>query len=194
MISVTNVVENSFCPRFTYYEQVLGIKQYEEKRPTVLAGRVHHKKSETTNKNYIFKNLSGIKHTSQKLYSVKHDFVGIIDHAIETKNYIILVERKYTDYTIIHDTLKIQLGLLSILLEENLNKPVKNANVIFTKDGVTRTVCIDMTPQIYDTALRKLDETKQIISSGIMPESHYDSRCDDCCYRKSCEYGSLNSS
>ena len=66
-------------------------------------------------------------------YSKKYNFSGKIDEAVETSKEIILIERKYSDNPIIGDTMKTQLGLLSILLEENMHKPVKQAIVIFSK-------------------------------------------------------------
>ena len=55
---------------------------------------------------------------------------------IETKDEIILIERKYTDYIEISNTIRVQLGLLSILLEENLGKPVNKAMVIISKKAL----------------------------------------------------------
>jgi hypothetical protein len=43
VISVTTVAEHVFCPKFTYYGHVLGLKQYEEKRGSVKAGKTLHK-------------------------------------------------------------------------------------------------------------------------------------------------------
>jgi len=192
LLSVTTVVENVFCPRFTYFGEVLGLDQYEQKRGCVANGRQYHHTSERQNKNYVPSSLNGKKITSLKLYSKKYDLVGIVDHAIETGDCIIIIERKYSDFGKIYDTLKVQLGLLSILLEENLSKPVKFAYVIFGKDGKHIQIKIEITEDLCKFALDMMRKTKQIISSGIIPESKYDNRCNDCCFRKICEYGSLN--
>lgn len=191
MISVTNVVENVFCEKFTYYDNVLGLPQYEEKRGTVDSGKKLHMKHEVSNKVFVPKNLEGKKFISVMFYSKRYKYVGKIDEAIEMDKHIILIERKFSDYTRIHDTIKVQLGLLAILIEENLKKPVYEATIIFTKSKrVEISIKIDET--IKQFALSMLERTKRTIESGIMPDSHYDNRCLHCCYRKICPVGSLN--
>lgn len=190
-ITVTDVVEHVFCPKFTYYSSVLGLKQYEEKRGTVKVGKQIHQKHEKTNKDYTPQQFVGKKLIGYKYYSQKLDLSGKIDEAIETQDEIILIERKYTDYTELHDTLKVQLGLLSILLEENTRKQVRRAQVIFSKENrVIKNYLIDESIKQY--ALEMLNETKKVISQCIMPFSEFDNRCLNCCFRKICPIGSLN--
>ena len=193
MISVTTVVEHVFCPKFTYYGMVLGIEQYEQKRGTVLSGRAHHATSEKTNKDYVPQNITGEKITSLKLYSKKYGFVGIVDHCIVTDSEIILIERKYTDYKKIHDTLRVQLGLLAVLLEENLEKPVQKALVIFSKDATREQIPVTIDSDVKQFALDMLKDAKKVMDNTLMPKSHYDRRCINCCYRNVCDVGSLNS-
>ena len=79
-----------------------------------------------------------------KLFSNKLLLSGKIDEVIETKDEIILIERKYTDYIEISNIIRVQLGLLSILLEENLDKPVNKAMVIFSKKStIKKIIAID---------------------------------------------------
>ena len=110
---------------------------------------------------------------------------------METSKEIILIERKYSDNPIIGDTTKTQLGLLSILLEENMHKPVKQAIVIFhKKKRQVLEITIDKEMKRY--SLRMLDETMNVIFSGNNPAAKFDGRCLNCCYRKICPVGSLN--
>lgn len=190
LITVTDVVENAFCPKFTYYSLVLGLRQYEEKRGTVMAGRSLHTRSEKLNSSYVPKMAQGKKLVAMQLYSTRLGLSGKIDEAYESSKEIILVERKYTDFTVITDTLKTQIGLLSILLEENRNKPVTRAFVIFQKSK--RVVKeIRLTSELKNFALQKLESVKQIITSGISPNAQYGNKCLDCTYRKVCPTGSL---
>lgn len=190
LITVTDVVENAFCPKFTYYSLVLGLRQYEEKRGMVMAGRSLHTRSEKFNPAYIPKMARGKKLVAMQLYSTRLGLSGKIDEAYESSKEIILVERKYTDFTVITDTLRTQIGLLSILLEENRNKPVTRAFVIFQKSK--RVVKgIRLTSELKNFALQKLESVKQIITSGISPDAQYGSKCLDCTYRKVCPTGSL---
>lgn len=192
MISVTTVVEHVFCPKFTYYGHIMGLEQYEEKRGTVKAGRMHHTVAEKTNKDFVPDNLTGVKITSLKLYSKKYGFVGIIDHAVEMADQVILIERKYSNYTKIYDSVLVQLGLLAILIEENLHKPAPYAYVYFAKDGKRTKIHVNIDHGIREHARKALQDTKKTMDTGMMPESHYDQRCVNCCYRKVCDIGSLN--
>jgi CRISPR-associated exonuclease Cas4 len=191
MLNVTTVIEHVFCPKFTYYGCVLGLNQYEEKRGTVIAGRKLHSKHEKSNLSYLPKNIIGRKLVALLLYSKKYLFVGKVDEAIETSDETILIERKYSNNHIIGGTMKTQLGLLSILLEENLDKPVNKAFVIFSKEG-RYIVEFQIDSKIKKFALDMLHDTKNVIVNGISPYAKFDNRCLNCCYRKICPVGSLN--
>ena len=186
------VVEYCFCSRFTYYEYVMEMPQYEEKRGTVQSGKVLHKNAEVRNKNIIPANIMGRKVNSLKLYSKRHDLVGIVDHAIINDDGIIIIERKYTDSNTVYLTHKVQLGLLAILLEENLKKPVIHADLIFGKNQKHKRQRLYIDDDIKKWALKMLEETKDVITNGVLPDEKFDNRCIDCCYRKSCDVWLLN--
>ena len=164
------------------------------KRGTVGTGRKHHEISEKTNRSYIPQNIKGTKINSQKFYSKKYDLVGIVDHAIITQDDIILVERKHTKQTKIYDTLRAQIGLLSLLLEENLQKPVTSTLVLFSYNQRHTHFKIDVDQKLKDYSIEMLEQARKVIDDGLMPESKYDARCVDCCYRKICDVGSLHDS
>ncbi len=88
-------------------------------------------------------------------YSKKYDFIGKIDEAIETENEIILIERKYTNEAIIGPTIRTQIGLLAILLEENIKKPVNHSILIFSKNN-RKIVHLDIDNEMKYFALSKL--------------------------------------
>jgi len=191
MVTVTDVVEHVFCPKFTYYSLILGLKQYEEKRGTVKSGRKLHQAHEKTNRGYTPHLFTGKKLIGNRYYSKRMSLSGKIDEAIETKGEIVLIERKRTDYAELKDTLRVQLGLLSMLIEENTGKPVRRAQVVFSKQNrIIKNYQIDESTKQY--AMAMLNETKETISSGIAPNSKFDGRCTNCCFRKICPTGSLN--
>lgn len=192
VISVTMVVENVFCEKFTYYSEVLGIRQYEEKRGTVMAGRMMHSRHEKTNRDFVPASIgNGKKLIAVKFRSTKYNLVGVIDEAIETDDEVILFERKFSDRVTIDDKIRVQVGLLAMLIEENIKKPVNVAHVVFHKSGRTE-VIVPLSKPIRDFAKDALRRTARVIESGIMPESHFNSRCLNCCYRKICPVGYLN--
>src|SRR5579883_652505 len=56
-LTVTHLLEHLYCPRFTYFEYVLGIPEQQEKRTLVQKGRAVHEERRHTNPNYLRKKL-----------------------------------------------------------------------------------------------------------------------------------------
>ena len=54
---VTHVLEHLFCPRFTFFEYVLGIPERQERRPLVMKGREIHEERKKINPHYLRKKL-----------------------------------------------------------------------------------------------------------------------------------------
>lgn len=190
-LTVTDVVEYAFCPKFTYFINILGLSQFERKRGTVYAGRKLHTSHEKNNLRYLPQGLKGEKITAYNYFSTKHDLSGKIDEAVVYDDEVILIERKYTDNHKLYPALRVQLGLLSMLIEENLHKPVRKAIVIFskTKRKITH---IPIDDSIRYESLKMLNDVKNTIKNEIMPESNFDNRCLNCTFRRICPTGSLN--
>lgn len=189
-LTVTNALENAFCPKFTYYELVLGLKQYEGKQGSVKAGRAYHERHSITNLSYMPRKTRGKKVTELQLFSESQLFSGKVDEAIETPTEVIIIERKYSDHAIVGTTTKTQLGLLSLLVEEALGKKVRKAIVVFDRTR-RREIQVNITEEIRNLALSILQRTKETLVSGKCPPARYSNRCLTCCYRKVCEVGSL---
>ena len=190
-LTVTDVVEYAFCPKFTYFINVLGLEQFEQKRGTVTAGRKLHDKHERDNLRYVPQEFSGKKIVARKFFSAKYGLSGKIDEAIEMKNEIVLIERKYSDNHKIYPALRVQLGLLSILIEENLHKHVQKAIVVFSKTK-RKVIHVKIDDMMKKDSLDMLESVKTVIKNETMPESDFDNRCLNCCFRRVCPTGSLN--
>lgn len=188
MLTVTNVVEHAFCARFTYFELVLGIRQGEGRRGTVIAGKTFHSNHSKRNKRFQIKKLDGNKLTELFLKSNEHYISGKIDEAIELPNEIVIIERKYSDYAFIGSTIRTQMGLLAILLEENMKKKVNQGIVVFEKSKRVE-IPFRITGKIKQYALFELEKTRQVIESGVIPRALSDNRCLNCCYRRICPSG-----
>lgn len=70
-ITVTDVVENAFCERFTYFSLIRYLKQYEEKRGVVISGKKFHLNHERRNKEHLALKIEGKKIIGMKLFSNK---------------------------------------------------------------------------------------------------------------------------
>ena len=57
-ITISEVMEYLFCPRFIYFMNCLNIPQYEEKRYKVIMGReIHHEKKFINNSNQFLDSI-----------------------------------------------------------------------------------------------------------------------------------------
>jgi hypothetical protein len=57
-LTVTHLLEHLYCPRFTYFEYVLGVSERQGNRPLVLKGRQVHEERRRTNPHYLRKSLA----------------------------------------------------------------------------------------------------------------------------------------
>lgn len=72
-LTVTDVVEDEFCPKFTYFGHVLGLPQHEGRRGTVQAGREHHARHERQNRKFV---PAGMGHVASDVPSTRRGQVG----------------------------------------------------------------------------------------------------------------------
>ncbi len=82
-ITVSDVMEYLFCPRFIYFMYCLGIPQHEEKRYKVLKGRALHEAREKMNKSYMRKKLQCVrKDVAVYLVSKRNYLKGEVDEVL----------------------------------------------------------------------------------------------------------------
>ncbi len=193
VITVTDVVEHAFCPKFTYFRMVMDMPEGEKRRGTVQKGREIHEIRQRNNPKYVPKNIAGgYKVRGVTIYSSKLDLVGKIDYAVISDGGIVLFELKYAS-PFIGPTLRTQLGLLAMLLEERYGKPCRDAVVRFLREP-RKTVHIVIVENILAGALQTLEGVKTVLRDGRMPPTRYDKRCEDCAFRLICPVGSLKRS
>lgn len=233
-LRVTDVVEDEFCPKFTYFGHVLGLPQHEGRRGTVQVGRAHHARHEGQNRGFVPASLRpapqatptpargrrgqfvpsslawsdpaapaprparAVRTAGPKkvigllLHSDRLGLVGKIDEAVIVGGEATLIERKHSDHTRVTGTRRVQVGLLAMLMEECLGVAMRRARLIFTKERRV-TVDVDVDEGVRRAALRALGRAQETIRTGLMPDSRYDARCENCCYRRICPVGSLYS-
>eukprot|EP00831_Metopus_contortus_P039372 TRINITY_DN30868_c0_g1_i1.p2 TRINITY_DN30868_c0_g1~~TRINITY_DN30868_c0_g1_i1.p2 ORF type:complete len:123 (-),score=18.96 TRINITY_DN30868_c0_g1_i1:80-448(-) len=83
MITVSDVLEYMFCPRFIFFMYCLNISQYEERRFKVQTGRDVHEKKRIANPDYFRKKL-GVCARQQEVYlsSETHHIKVIVDDVL----------------------------------------------------------------------------------------------------------------
>lgn len=178
-----------YCPRFVYYMHVLNIEQREHKRALVNKGRDIHELKMVTNKDYLRKKIGATdKHKDVYLSSKELKLVGKIDEVlILSDNSAAPLDYKYAFWeNRIFKTYKMQQTLYALLIEENFERQVNKAFLVYVRSK-NHLVSIDIDQSMKDKASQILEKIFQIINHGKYPKqtgSH--AQCIDCTYRNIC--------
>ena len=128
MISITpsHILEYLFCPRFTYFEYVLGIPQYEEKFYKVLKGREVHEEKARRHTEYLRKRL-GVVNKESNVYLTGNRLRGEVDEVLSLEDGTMApLDYKFAKYEDrLYETYKTQLICYALLIEANYQKPVE---------------------------------------------------------------------
>ena len=100
MITPSEVIEHIFCPRFTYFMNVLMIPQFEDRRYKVLKGRKVHKHREEENTEYLRRRIGAVEKERQVyLPSPKLRVRGSVDEVLTLEDgTMAALDYKYTPY------------------------------------------------------------------------------------------------
>jgi len=189
MITPSDLVEFLYCPRFIYFQNVLKIPQYEEKRYKVLKGRQAHENRERWNKQYLRKKIPVLrKETNVYLADPEIGLRGIVDEILYLSDGTIApVDYKYTLFREkTFRTHKFQIIAYSILLESVYSLQVKRAYIAYSRGG-SRTNEIIITDDNKQRVLQTIKQILLIIRNERLPQkTKYPVRCRDCTYKNIC--------
>ncbi len=186
-LTPSHIIEYLYCPRFTYYEYVLTIPQYEEKNYKVMRGRVLHDQKLEQNKNYLRRRIGAInKYLDQYL---TNDLIrGKIDEVLE------LADGTYSplDYKFavyedrIYDTYRTQLYCYAWLIEHNFGKPVTRGFLVYTRSS-NKLIEVPITEENKNDVKQAAEAIFKIIDKNFFPKAtKYKARCLNCTYRNIC--------
>lgn len=188
-ITPSEVIEYLYCPRFIYYMNVLMIPQHEHRRKLVNKGRDIHELKLVRNKAYLRKSI-GVLDKLQDVYitSRKLHLVGKVDEVLFLEN----GKAASLDYKFafwderIYKTLKIQQTLYALLIEENFDRIVDRAYLVYVRSK-NKLVELVINDDLKIKALKIVDEILQIIQLNYYPKgTKTKSKCRDCTYRNLC--------
>lgn len=189
IITISDVLEYLFCPRFIYYMHCLDIPQHEEKRFKVMKGRDVHEEKIITNPDYLRKKLGVVKkEINVFIASKQHHIKGIVDEVLFLDDGTAApFEYKFAEFKdTIFQTYKYQLILQAIMIEENYRRNVKRGFICFTRSN-NHIETFEFTEQDFQNGLAIVNEILEIIEKGFYPnKSKYKNKCIDCCYATIC--------
>ena len=188
-ITPSELMEYFFCPRYVYFMKYLDIKQNEEKRYKVKKGREIHNYKKEINKEYLRKKL-GVKDKiiDEKMYSKKYNIHGIVDEILFLDdNTAAPLDYKFSKYNKkVYKTLKYQMTMYSLMIEDLYDVEVKKAFLVYTrsKDYLNE---ILITKDMKNKVKKSIRNYLKILNKGYFPKgTKYKKRCLDCTYKNIC--------
>jgi CRISPR-associated exonuclease Cas4 len=188
-ITPSEVMEYMFCPRFTYFLNVLKVDQHEHRRALVNKGRDIHELKLVQNKDYLRKKAGAVdKLADVYLSSDKLCLVGRVDEVLFLDNgKAAPLDYKFTYWeNKVFSTYKMQQTLYALLIEESFGKMVDCAFLVYirSKNHLER---IDITFAMKTKARKILDDVFSVINMSSYPAARRSKRkCEDCTYRNLC--------
>ena len=186
-ITPSHIIEYLYCPRFTYYEYVLGIPQYEEGHYKIQKGRNIHELKMVRNKDYLRKKIGVIEKYPEQ-YLTNGQMRGKVDEVLLlVDDTMAPLDYKFAQYKErVYDTYKTQLYCYAVLIEENFHREVNKGYIVYVRSS----------NKLVEVAVGKRDKNEiravvidvvKIISENFYPgATKYKKRCLTCTYRNIC--------
>ena len=186
-VTPSHIIEYLYCPRFTYYEYVLCIPEYQERHYKVEKGRQVHEQKKQQNKDYLRKRIGVVeKHTDQ--YLTNDLLRGEVDEVLLLNDDSMApLDYKFAKFERrIYDTYRTQLESYAVLIEENFHKVVNKGFLIYTRSS-NKLVELDITEKAKKEICDICEEVNKVIIGNYYPKAtKYKQRCLGCTYRNIC--------
>jgi CRISPR-associated exonuclease Cas4 len=188
-LTVTHLLEHLFCPRFTYFEYVLGVPERQGQRTLVQKGRLVHQERRRTNPGYLRKKLGVVRRQFDvSLASAALGVRGSVDEVLSLADGSMApFDYKFAEAPRkVYHNQKMQSALYGLLIRETFGVPVRRGFLCFVRSN-HRIVELVHTEEDFAEVRRVLAEILEVIQAGLFPEAtRWKARCRDCCYRNIC--------
>lgn len=189
IITISDVLEYLFCPRFIFFMHCLDIPQHQELRFKVMKGRQVHAEKMITNPEYLRKKLGVVKKELNVFIASKHHHIkGIVDEVLFLDDGTAApFEYKFAEFKeAIFQTYKYQLVLHALMIKENYGTDVNRGFICFTRSN-NHIEQLDFSNKDFTRAIEIVNEILEIIDKGFYPsKGKYKNKCIDCCYGAIC--------
>jgi len=186
-ITPSHIIEYLFCPRFTYFEYVLRIPQYEERHYKVDKGRKMHELKLIRNKEYLRKRI-GVKEKYLDQYLTNSTIRGRVDEVLVLNDGTMApLDYKFAQYKEkLFTTYKTQLACYAVLIEENFGKPVEKGYLVYIRSK-NKLLEVAIKPKDKIKVIEISNNIIDIITKNIYPRAtRYKKKCVTCTYRNIC--------
>lgn len=189
MFSITPsvIIEYLYCPRFTYFEHVLKIPQFEEKNFKVMKGRNIHEEKLKVNADYLRKKI-GVRNKLSDVYLSDDILRGVIDEVLFLEDGTAApLDYKFAKYEgEIYDTYKTQLYCYSWLIERTTGKSVIRGYLIYTRSK-NKLVEVPVSKEDMAGVRGVAAEILKLVQNSTLPETNANyKKCAQCTYANIC--------
>ncbi len=186
-ITPSEIIQYLYCPRFIYFEKVLGIPQFEEKSYKAMRGRHLHEDKTRMNKEYLRKKL-GVVEKYQEQYLSNHILRGKVDEVLILNDGTAApLDYKFAQYKDnVFSTYKTQLACYAWLVEDNYNIPVHRGYLVYTRSK-SKLVEVELEETFKQNVKENAASIVRMIDENFFPKAtRYKKRCVECTYRNIC--------
>jgi CRISPR-associated exonuclease Cas4 len=183
----SQIIEYLYCPRYTFFEYVLCIPQYEEKFYKVNKGREIHNLKLEQNKDYLRKKI-GAQNKWLDQYLGIPGLRGKIDEVLQLQNNTYApLDYKFALWNDkVYETYKQQLSCYAVLIEENFKGPVNKGFLIYTRSK-NKIIEVEISQKDKEVIKKSMLNMSEIIENNRYPKAtSYKKRCVNCTYRNIC--------
>ncbi len=173
-ISVRMIEEYTYCPMLIYYKYVLGIRR----QPSLWSNVGLQIQDELSS--YVEERYRVIDR-QVRLESRALGIVGVVDYIVEYSNMPVPLEIKYSWR--LKPWWKYTLVAYTVLLEENMGKPVKTAILVLPGP---KTIFLNIRENDREYLMRTVHTIRMIIGEGKQPRPRPSRTCRSCDYRDLC--------
>lgn len=190
MISLTpsHIIQYLYCPRFTYFEHVLMIPQYEEKNHKVMMGRQLHDERLERNKGYLRKKL-GVVARYDDQYLTNEQLRGRVDEVLELEDGTYApLDYKFAEYKDrVFSTYRTQLICYAWLIEANFPAArVQQGFLVYTRSN-NHVERIEIAEADKEKVKQAAQSIATVIDENRFPKATRDKqKCVSCTYRNVC--------
>ncbi len=186
-VTPSQIIQYLYCPRFTYFEYVLRIPQYEDRHFKVQKGRLVHEEKARQNMEYLRRRIGVVK-KELNLYLTNDLLRGEVDEVLWLEDGSIApLDYKYAKYEDkIYSTYKTQLYCYAWLIRSNFGIAVTRGYLVYTRSR-NRLVEVSVDEKSVAAVEKAARSIGEIITQNKYPKATKNKkRCVTCTYRNIC--------
>ena len=186
-VTPSHIIEYLYCPRFTYYEYVLCIPEYQERHYKVEKGRAVHDEKLERNKDYLRKKIGVVEKFADQ-YLTNELLRGSVDEVLLLNDGSMApLDYKFAKFEDrVYETYQTQLECYAVLIEGNFLKKVNKGFLVYTRSS-NKLVEVEISEKAKQDIRLVCKEVNDVIVQNYYPRAtNYKQRCLGCTYRNIC--------